>query len=387
MKTNISLFTLVLFLILFLTNPLITPAGQADRLEIHFFGSRTCGECLEIKDTILKPLAVEFPESISLNLHEIEDPQSFQLMLAMEELHEINDPSPQELFLPGTYLAGADEIMDSGESLIREYLAHPDRWEENYLPDIDFPDEYEDDLKDRFDHFTFISVLIAGLVDGVNPCAIATMIFLVSFLAHQKRNPSQIIIIGLTFTVTVYITYLLLGLGAFKVITGLEGYRWVSILIRWSAVAAAGIVGIISFRDAVAYKKSGETGDIVLQMPRSVKIRVHRLISGNLRGRHIVTGAIVTGFLVTLFEAVCTGQVYLPTIILMTRSTGLQLSGWLYLLFYNFLFVLPLLIVMICAYFGLTWNTMARTTQRHLFLLKILLGCVMVGLALFLALA
>jgi hypothetical protein len=42
---------------------------------------------------------------------------------------------------------------------------------------------------------------------------------------------------------------------------------------------------------------------------------------------------------------------------------------------------------MIAAYFGLTWHTMAKTTQNHLFLLKILLGCVMVGLALFLALA
>jgi len=111
------------------------------------------------------------------------------------------------------------------------------------------------------------------------------------------------------------------------------------------------------------------------------------MISGHLRGRHIVFGAFVTGFLVTLFEAVCTGQVYLPTIILMTRSAESNLTGWLYLLFYNFLFVLPLLIVMIAAYFGLTWHTMANTTQKHLFLLKILLGCVMVGLAFFLALA
>ena len=380
-----TIFLSITFSLLIVTLPL-TILGQADRLEIHFFGSRTCGECLEIKETILKPLAVEFPNSISLNLHEIEDPDSFQLMVAMEELHGINDPSPQELFLPGGYLAGADEIMASGESLIREYLAHPDRWRENYLPDIDSSDEYEEDLKGRFDHFTFIGVLIAGLVDGINPCAIATMIFLVSFLAHQKRKPSQIIIIGMTFTVTVYITYLLLGLGAFKVITGLGAYRWIAILIRWTAVAAAGIVGIICFRDALAYKKSGESGDIVLQMPRSVKLRMHRMISGHLRGRHIVTGAIVTGFLVTLFEAVCTGQVYLPTIILMTRSTGLQITGWLYLLFYNFLFVLPLLIVMIYAYFGLTWHTMARTTQKHLFLLKILLGSVMIGLAVFLAL-
>ncbi|HDL64589.1 MAG TPA: hypothetical protein ENH12_04285 [Proteobacteria bacterium] len=381
-KTILSIIT---FALLISTLPL-SAIGQTDRLEIHFFGSRTCGECLEIKETILKPLALEFPESISLQLHEIEDPGSFQLMVGMEKLYGVSEPSPQELFLPGGYLAGADEIMDSGEALIREYLSDPDRWEAISLPSEESPVEYEDDLQDRFDRFTFISVLIAGLVDGINPCAIATMIFLVSFLARQKRTPIQVMIIGLTFTATVYLTYLLLGLGAFKVITGLQGYRWVSLLIRWTAVAAAGIVGIICFRDARAYKKSGESGDIVLQMPRSVKLRMHRMISGNLKGRNIVIGAVVTGFLVTLFEAVCTGQVYLPTIILMTRSTGLQLTGWLYLLFYNFLFVLPLLIVMILAYFGMTWNSLARTTQKHLFLLKILLGSVMIGLAVFLAL-
>lgn len=357
------------------------------RLEIHFFGSRTCGECLEIKETILKPLAKEFPDLIDLNLHEIEDSESFQLMVSMEELHNISEPSPQELFFPDTYLIGAEEIMASGESLIREILTDPARWKKPESSNPGSPDEYEDELKDRFNQFTFISVLIAGLIDGVNPCAIATMIFLVSFLAHQKRRPSEVITIGLTFTATVYITYLLLGLGVFKVITELDEYRWIALVIRWAAVVAAGIVGIISFRDAFNYKKSGTTDDIVLQMPRSVKLRVHRLISGHLKGRHIIMGAVVTGFLVTLFEAVCTGQVYLPTIILMTRSTGLQLTGWLYLLFYNFLFVLPLLIVMIYAYFGLTWRTMAKITQKNLVLLKLLLGCVMVGLACFLALA
>ena len=131
--------------------------GQADRLEIHFFGSRTCGECLEIKETILKPLALEFPESISLHLHEIEDPDSFQLMVAMEDLYGISEPSPQELFLPGSFLSGADDIMASGEDLIREYLADPDRWEEISLLAVDDSAEYEDSLKDRFDHFTFIS--------------------------------------------------------------------------------------------------------------------------------------------------------------------------------------------------------------------------------------
>jgi cytochrome c biogenesis protein CcdA len=73
----------------------------------------------------------------------------------------------------------------------------------------------------------------------------------------------------------------------------------------------------------------------------------------------------------------------------MTRSADgdLQLKGWLLLIMYNLIFVLPLLTVMIAAYYGMKWNKLAKMTQNNLTLLKILLGIAMIGLALFLALA
>ena len=111
------------------------------------------------------------------------------------------------------------------------------------------------------------------------------------------------------------------------------------------------------------------------------------MISGNLSGSGLVVGAVITGFLVTLLEAVCTGQVYLPTIVLMTRQEGLRLTGWFYLVFYNVLFVLPLLIVMILAFLGLKWDRLAKTTQKHLVPIKIALGCVLCGLAVFIVAA
>ncbi|MFW6253835.1 MAG: hypothetical protein ACOC41_02795, partial [Chitinivibrionales bacterium] len=64
----------------------------------------------------------------------------------------------------------------------------------------------------------------------------------------------------------------------------------------------------------------------------------------------------------------------MPTIVLMTRQEGaLKLTGWLYLIFYNILFVLPLLVVMIMAYYGMTWDMLSKKMQNHLVLLKVLL--------------
>ena len=77
----------------------------------------------------------------------------------------------------------------------------------------------------------------------------------------------------------------------------------------------------------------------------------------------------------------------LPTIILMTRQEGLKLTGWMYLLFYNFLFVLPLLAVMILAFFGMRWERLAKAAQSRLTAVKVLFGVVLCGLAVFLAIA
>ena len=354
---------------------------RSDRLIVYFFGSRTCAECLQIKEDILKPLAAEYPSIISLRLHEIEDPASFQLMVRMEKAYGVKDGSPQELYLPDDVLLGAEEIMDRGEDMIRQYLFRPETWKE---PAVEInPETLDQDVRKKYQKFTFLAVVLAGLMDGVNPCAIATMIFLISFLAARKRSRREILTIGLVFTATVYITYLLLGVGAFRAIIALEEYRILSHGIRWLAIGLALGVAFFSFRDSYLYYRHRELKEMKLQLPRPLKMRIHRLISRNLRGAHFIAGAAVTGFLVSLLEAVCTGQVYLPTIVIMTRTTGLNLTGWMYLIFYNFLFILPLLVVMILAYLGLTWNKLARVTRENLAGLKAALGVVMSALAIF----
>jgi len=370
------------------------PVGHdADALEMYFFGSATCGHCLEIKNELLKPIENELDGKLKIHYHDVENAESFNLMLSLEDYYKehfgLTGNSPQELFLPDTFILGYDDIMALGRAKIMEYINDPKRPRSINIDESEAPGNLDDKLRDRFGRFTFWGITAAALVDSVNPCAIATMIFLVSFLATQKRKRSEVLAVGMSFSAAVFLTYLLLGVGAFAMLTALKGYYIVSRVIKWSAVVLAGGVGIISLIDAFRFKKSGDTKDITLQLPKSVKLRIHKVITENMKGGRLILGTIVTGFLVTLLEAVCTGQVYLPTIVLMTRSSSgeMKLTGWLYLVYYNFIFVVPLLTVMIAAYYGMTWNKLAKMTQKNLSLLKILLGIAMVGLALFLAFA
>ncbi|MFW6106931.1 MAG: rhodanese-like domain-containing protein [bacterium] len=362
-----------------------TEKRKTDKLVVHFFGASTCGKCLKIERNVLKPLAAEHGDNLDIRFHDINEEKGFRLLLAMKKVYGVSGNSVQVLFVADRAISGYADIMNSAEGLVREYLRKPESWYTYVVrPQTQGLNET---LRERMDSFSIWAIIAAGLADGVNPCAIATLIFLISFLTTQKRTRSQVLLIGLCFTVSVYATYLLLGLGAFRALTALEAYHWLSEGMRWTAVGLAGVVAILCFIDAFRYRRTRQTGSIRLQLPKWIKTRIHKVITCKLRGTQLATGAIAAGFLVTLLEAVCTGQVYLPTIVLMTKSSGLRAEGWLYLLLYNGLFVLPLLIIMTLAYFGLTWERLAKATQEHLTFLKVLLGVVLIALAFFLAVA
>ena len=373
--------------ILLILFAITTSTPRAGVLELYYFGAQHCGQCLEVRNTRLAPMEREFGEKLIVHHHYTDNTESFELLLRLQRQFGVEGGgAPQELYFPDTVLTGFDDIMNFARGMVEERIRDPER---RVAVQVSEPalNNFDEALRERFNTFTFWAIVLAAAADSVNPCAIATMIFLVSFLATQKRRRSEILAAGLAFTGAVFITYFGLGLGAFRLITHLDKYYWVSRGITWAAVGLAGVVGILSLGDALRFKKSGDVKKIRLQLPKSVKLRIHKIITNNMTGSRLIIGSFVTGFLVTLLEAICTGQVYLPTIILMTRSGDgeLRLIGWLYLTMYNFIFVLPLLTVMVAAYYGMTWNRLAKITQNNLTLLKILLGVTMLGLALYLA--
>jgi cytochrome c biogenesis protein CcdA len=86
------------------------------------------------------------------------------------------------------------------------------------------------------------------------------------------------------------------------------------------------------------------------------------------------------GFLISIFELACTGQVYFPTIVYMVQGENRSL-GYLLLAVYNFGFIVPLLAVFLLAYAGVGSERITKAFQKNL-------GAVKLGLAgLFVALA
>ena len=92
----------------------------------------------------------------------------------------------------------------------------------------------------------------------------------------------------------------------------------------------------------------------------------------------------ITGFLVSLLEAVCTGQAYLPTISFILKTTPLKLQAMGYLLLFNVMFVVPLLIIFIFAVFGVTSERFSKVFKKYLSVIKVLMAVLFFGFGIFL---
>ena len=71
-------------------------------------------------------------------------------------------------------------------------------------------------------------MLIAGFIDGLNPCAFATIVFLVSYLSFLGKKSKEILIYGIIFTFGVFIAYIIAGVGLMAGFRQLSGFPMVT---------------------------------------------------------------------------------------------------------------------------------------------------------------
>lgn len=217
-----------------------------------------------------------------------------------------------------------------------------------------------------------IPILLAGLIDGINPCAFTTLLFLISSLFYIGRGKKEILQIGIIFAITIFFSYYLVGLGLLNIIRTANFFPVVSTIIKYILILGLFILAALSFYDAVI-AKSGVAREMKLQLPKSLKKRINSTIRKNTRKRGLITGTIIIGIMVTIFELACTGQIYLPIIAYIIKSEG-SISAYGYLTIYNLGFIIPLLAVFILIYYGVTNQTVISWFQNRIAKIKIILG-------------
>jgi len=284
--------------------------------------------------------------------------------LGVPEVQRLATPA---LFAGNDYLIGADITSEAVLALAEKYAASG---AERVWAAFD-PAQAEQSIVERFRSFGFLTVAFAGLVDGLNPCAFATLVFFVSYLALSGRRGREVLAVGAAFTLGVFLAYLAVGLGFYKVLDLLGD--WLTTLRRWvyglTGMFCA-VLAVFSFTDFLKARQ-GEIGDMALNLPHALRMRINAVIRQGRRSRAFVAGSFVTGVVVSFLELACTGQVYLPTIVFVVSQPDTRVCALAFLVLYNLLFILPLVVVFILAYYGATSKQLTRFLQRRAAAIKL----------------
>jgi cytochrome c biogenesis protein CcdA len=124
---------------------------------------------------------------------------------------------------------------------------------------------------------------------------------------------------------------------------------------------------------------------MTLRLPVNLRRRINKVIRESSQMRAFVAVAFFTGFVVSLLELACTGQVYLPTIIYVMSQPDLAAQAFLYLLLYCLMFILPLVVVFVLSYFGTSSEQLGQFINRHTSTIKFATGFLFIGLALWMS--
>lgn len=194
--------------------------------------------------------------------------------------------------------------------------------------------------------FTIGGITLLALADSVNPCAIAVLaMVLVAILIQNPEKKRKVLFAGLGFVLAVYIAYLFYGVILIQVWNSLTIFlREISGIIYKLLAVIAMVIGALNIKDFFYYKKGG----IATEMPIFLRPKVKRIIEKITSPK----GAFTIGFFVSIFLLPCTIGPYVVASGLLSEYGTLGALPWL--LYYNLLFVIPMLVITLLIYFGLS---------------------------------
>jgi cytochrome c biogenesis protein CcdA len=358
----------------------LSAVSAADKEVLVYFYSEECNQCRYVKERVLPPLQNKYGSQIEFSFKEITGIENLRLLLAMEKNSgRTVKKRPPLIFIGNDILEGQTAILEKLEPLLEQYAAGTKRTSS-------FKKTAEGSsvsVIEQFKKMGIVAVIAGGLLDGINPCAFTTLIFLLSYLALVGRRGKQLIQSGLSYSLGVFTVYFLIGIGLFEIVRKLSVFTMMSAVLSYGMAAIALILGSLSIYDYFKLR-AGKTKEVKLQLSSYWKKRIHSSIRTQARSTTYITASFGLGFLIGLFEFPCTGQVYFPIILVIRSISEYRMQAVLYLLLYNLLFIIPLIVVFAVVYWGISSERLAQIARKRMALIKLFMAIFFFAIALFL---
>lgn len=182
----------------------------------------------------------------------------------------------------------------------------------------------------------FPLVTAGALIDSVNPCAFSVLLLTIAFFLSVGAFRSNIIKFGAVYILGLFVSYFLIGLG---ILGAFHFFGMPKCMAKIGAglLIALGIINILK--------------DIFPKLPFNWLMRLPKGsagLIGKLIGKGSLPAIFGIGAIVGLCEFPCTGGPYLMVLGLL-HDSATYFKGLSYLFYYNFIFILPLIIILFIA--------------------------------------
>ncbi len=174
-------------------------------------------------------------------------------------------------------------------------------------------------------------VLVAALLDSVHPCSFSILLITIAFLFGMQLTRKKILQIGGTYIAGIFTAYLLIGLGILGTINFFNTPHFMGKLGA-TLLVIFGLINII--------------GSAFPRFP--IKFKIPAIAHGrmtDLIGKATFPAAFGLGLLVGICQFPCMGGPYLMVIGLLHDQLT-YFAGFNYLVLYNLILIIPLVVVL-----------------------------------------
>lgn len=290
--------------------------SSVDAKDIHqcayFFYSKSCYSCVQANDYI-KTVETKYP-LLEVVRYEIGNKINYELLIEFYNSRNIGTYRWPVVFIGNEILVGKEEIQSRLEPLLDNKTGwvcpSPNATVPPYPGDQQQPEEPPIGI-------------IAGMAfaDSMNPCAITVLLLLIVAIGTSTASVWKT---GVAYIAGNFVAYLIIGFGLFNFLQQFEMPTYLNKVIGVAAILLA-IYTLFS------------------KIPAQSRPVIKKLINKSTTAPL----AFLAGAAISAIELPCTGGPYFLALALMTQYKMGSAEVLTYLLFYNLIFVLPLVAVLL----------------------------------------
>lgn len=367
MKKFLFVFAVLMFF------PFSWQAQAQEKKQAVYFYAEWCSHCQKVDAYFKEQGFYEKYDIKKFNFDERENKVLLKKVLDGKMIADGGIPAvviDDEIFLGDTpVISNFEKKMEASQGTALQYVEKFGTGKQDKVKEI--PKKKENTANEGGNEGVALPLLLgAALSDAFNPCAFAVLILLVgTVLKAQGRQ--RALWAGLMFSLAIFVSYFLMGLGLYKAITIFNIPKYFSLIVGGLSI----LIGLANLKDTFWYGKF-----FIMEVPLSWRPRMQTIL------RHATSpfGALTAGILVSLFLLPCSSGPYIVIVGLLAEKVNVAVAT-LQLALYNFIFILPMLIITFGMYFfNFEMKELEKMRRNNLRVLHGIVGVIMLLMGIYL---